>query len=75
MTATMKAAVIYKAGGPEVLEIESRPIPSPKNGEVLIRINAFGLNRSERFTRQYSAGSFTKGQVPSDSRHRSCWID
>jgi NADPH:quinone reductase-like Zn-dependent oxidoreductase len=52
MTATMKAAVIYKAGGPEVLEIESRPIPSPKDGEVLIRIKAFGLNRSELFTRQ-----------------------
>src|SRR6266851_5518270 len=52
MTATMKAAVIYKAGGPEVLEIESRPIPSPNNGEVLIRIKAFGLNRSELFTRQ-----------------------
>src|SRR5258707_6734854 len=52
MTATMKAAVIYKAGGPEVLEIESRPIPSPNNGEVLIRIKAFGLNRSEMFTRQ-----------------------
>jgi NADPH:quinone reductase-like Zn-dependent oxidoreductase len=48
----MKAAVIYKAGGPEALEIESRPIPSPKNGEVLIRIKAFGLNRSELFTRQ-----------------------
>jgi NADPH:quinone reductase-like Zn-dependent oxidoreductase len=52
MTATMKAAVIYKAGGPEVLEIESRPIPNPENGEVLIRIKAFGLNRSELFTRQ-----------------------
>jgi NADPH:quinone reductase-like Zn-dependent oxidoreductase len=52
MTATMKAAVIYKAGGPEVLEIESRPIPTPKNGQVLIRIKAFGLNRSELFTRQ-----------------------
>jgi NADPH:quinone reductase-like Zn-dependent oxidoreductase len=52
MTGTMKAAVIYKAGGPEVLEIESRPIPTPKIGEVLIRIKAFGLNRSELFTRQ-----------------------
>ena len=52
MTATMKAAVIYTAGGPEVLKIESRPIPIPKNGEVLIRIKAFGLNRSELFTRQ-----------------------
>ena len=49
---TMKAAVIYEAGGPEVLRIESRPIPTPQPGEVLIRVKAFGLNRSELFTRQ-----------------------
>ena len=49
---TMKAAVIYEAGGPEVLKIEDRPIPRPKSGEVLIRVKAFGLNRSELFTRQ-----------------------
>jgi NADPH:quinone reductase-like Zn-dependent oxidoreductase len=48
----MKAAVIYKAGGPEVLKIESRPIPTPQPGEVLIQVKAFGLNRSELFTRQ-----------------------
>ncbi|MFZ0276099.1 MAG: zinc-binding alcohol dehydrogenase family protein [Candidatus Sulfotelmatobacter sp.] len=50
--ATMKAAVIHQAGGPEVLKIENLPIPTPKNGEVLIRVKAFGLNRSELFTRQ-----------------------
>ena len=50
--ATMKAAVIYEAGGPEALKIESRSIPTPKRGEVLIRVKAFGLNRSELFTRQ-----------------------
>jgi NADPH:quinone reductase-like Zn-dependent oxidoreductase len=49
---TMKAAVIYEAGGPEVLKIESRPIPAPQPGEVRIRVKAFGLNRSELFTRQ-----------------------
>jgi len=48
----MQAAVIYEAGGPEVLKIESRPIPTPQSGEVLIRVKAFGLNRSEMFTRQ-----------------------
>jgi len=48
----MKAAVIHKAGGPEVLRIEERAIPVPKNGEVLIQVKAFGLNRSELFTRQ-----------------------
>ena len=48
----MKAAVIRQAGGPEVLKIESLPIPKPRSGEVLIRVKAFGLNRSELFTRQ-----------------------
>jgi len=49
---TMKAAVIHEPGGPEVIKIESRPVPIPKAGEVLIRVKAFGLNRSELFTRQ-----------------------
>jgi NADPH:quinone reductase-like Zn-dependent oxidoreductase len=48
----MKAAVIHEAGAPEALRLESRPIPIPKRGEVLIRVKAFGLNRSELFTRQ-----------------------
>jgi NADPH:quinone reductase-like Zn-dependent oxidoreductase len=49
---TMKAPVIHEAGGPEVLKIASLPIPTPKSGEVLIQVKAFGLNRSELFTRQ-----------------------
>jgi NADPH:quinone reductase-like Zn-dependent oxidoreductase len=52
MMTTMKAAVIHEAGGPEVLKIENLPIPTPQNGEVLIHVKAFGLNRSELFTRQ-----------------------
>ena len=48
----MKAAVVRAAGPPEVLRIESVPIPTPGAGEVLIRVKAFGLNRSEMFTRQ-----------------------
>ena len=49
---TMKAAVVHEPGGPQVILIEQRPIPVPQNGEVLIAIKAFGLNRSELFTRQ-----------------------
>jgi NADPH:quinone reductase-like Zn-dependent oxidoreductase len=49
---SMKAVVLHTAGGPEVLKLETRPIPVPKEGEVLIRVKAFGLNRSELFTRQ-----------------------
>jgi NADPH:quinone reductase-like Zn-dependent oxidoreductase len=50
--ATMNAAVIRTAGGPEVLKIESLPIPDPRKDQVLIRVKAFGINRSELFTRQ-----------------------
>jgi NADPH:quinone reductase-like Zn-dependent oxidoreductase len=49
---TMKAVVIHKAGGPEALVIEERPVPNAKLGWVLIQVKAFGLNRSELFTRQ-----------------------
>ena len=49
---SMKTTVIYQPGEPEVLKIESRPIPTPQAGEVLIRVKAIGLNRSELFTRQ-----------------------
>lgn len=49
---TMKAAVIHEAGGPEVLKVETRPVPEPRPGQVLIQVRAFGLNRSELFTRQ-----------------------
>ena len=49
---TMKAAVIRVAGPPEVLRVEDLPVPQPQPGHVLIRVRAFGINRSEMFTRQ-----------------------
>lgn len=52
----MRAIVISRAGGPEVLELVERPIPDPVDGEVLIKVRAFGLNRAELFTRQGDSG-------------------
>lgn len=48
----MKAVVVREGGPPEVLKVEEAPTPEPKEGWVLIRVKAFGLNRSEMFTGQ-----------------------
>ena len=48
----MKAIRVHRPGGPEVLQIEELPVPAPRAGWVRIRVCAFGLNRSELFTRQ-----------------------
>lgn len=48
----MKAAVVRRAGPPEVLEFADVPMPVPEPGSVLVRVKAFGLNRGELFTRQ-----------------------
>ena len=49
---TMKAVVIHQPGGPDVLKVETRPVPEPRPGQVLIKVKAFGINRSELFTRR-----------------------
>lgn len=49
---TMRAYVIEEAGGPEKLVLQDVPRPVAKDGWVLIRVRAFGLNRSEWFTRR-----------------------
>ena len=48
----MKAAVTTKAGDPQVIEIREVAVPNPQPGWVLIQVKAFGLNRSELFTRR-----------------------
>jgi NADPH2:quinone reductase len=40
----MKAIVIESTGGPEVLVYKDAPTPTPKAGEVLVRVEAIGLN-------------------------------
>src|SRR5579884_1527973 len=40
----MKAMVVSRVGGPEVLELREVPDPQPKAGEVLVRVEAVGIN-------------------------------
>jgi NADPH:quinone reductase-like Zn-dependent oxidoreductase len=49
---TMLAAVLRKPGGPEALQLSNIPVPTITPGQVLLRVRATGLNRSELFTRQ-----------------------
>src|SRR5207253_2808054 len=43
----MRAAVLDAPGPPEALRIRELPVPEPRPGWVLIRVEAFGLNGSE----------------------------
>mgnify|MGYP000058626678 FL=1 len=47
----MKAVVISKTGGPEVLEIKDIKLEDPKSGEVLIKNEAIGLNYIDTYHR------------------------
>jgi NADPH:quinone reductase-like Zn-dependent oxidoreductase len=64
MAATMKAVVLSAPGPVENLEIRDLPIPEPDAGWVRIRVEAFGLNRSELHTRLGLAEGVTFPRVP-----------
>ncbi|HAQ21808.1 MAG TPA: alcohol dehydrogenase [Prolixibacteraceae bacterium] len=53
----MKAVVLYKTCSPEELTISEVPVPEVKPGWVLIKVKAFGLNRSELMMREYEANA------------------
>ena len=64
---SMKAIVIYEAGGPEKLVYTEVPVPQVKPGWSLVRIKGRGVNHSEIFTRD--------GQSPSVSFPRILGIE
>jgi NADPH:quinone reductase len=47
----MRAIVMTRHGGPEVLETRELPDPVPDPDEVLIRVRAFGLNHADTYMR------------------------
>jgi len=48
----MKAIQIHATGGPEVLQMDELPIPHPGQGQVLIRVEAVGVNFIEIYFRK-----------------------
>jgi NADPH2:quinone reductase len=50
----MKAAVYYENGGPDVLKYEDVPDPAVKDGEVLLRIEAVGVQGGDLLHRMVS---------------------
>jgi len=48
----VKALVITRAGGPEVLSVVDRPRPEPQGDEILVRVAAAGVNRADIMQRE-----------------------
>ncbi len=46
----MKAVVVTRPGGPEVLEVRDVPEPQPRPGKVIVRVEAVGVNFADTMT-------------------------
>jgi NADPH:quinone reductase-like Zn-dependent oxidoreductase len=57
MNRTMRAAVLDQPGAVAHLQVRDVPVPEPRPGWVLIEVKAFGLNRSELYTRLGFSGA------------------
>lgn len=62
----MRAAVITRPGGPEVIEIQDVETPAPGADDVLIRVRASGLNRADIHQRKggYPAPPGSPADIP-----------
>jgi NADPH:quinone reductase len=52
LPSTMTAIAIRAPGGPEVLVPETRPVPAPRPGEILVKVAAAGVNRPDVMQRR-----------------------
>lgn len=52
LPATMTAIAVPTPGGPEALVPETRPVPAPGKGEILVKVAAAGVNRPDVMQRK-----------------------
>ncbi|MGP9819368.1 NAD(P)H-quinone oxidoreductase [Salinarimonas sp. NSM] len=48
----MRAVIAEGGGGPEVLTLVERPVPAPGPGEILVKVEAAGINRPDVIQRE-----------------------
>jgi NADPH2:quinone reductase len=52
----MRAVVVSRVGGPEVLEVQDVPAPRPKEGQLLVDVEAVGVNYRDVYERNGAYG-------------------
>src|SRR5512139_2439872 len=60
---TMRAAVIDKFGGPNVLHVARIPVPAPGQNEILVRVHAAGIGSWDPWLREGGMGGTRFPQV------------
>lgn len=56
----MKAIIVDKPGGPDVLQLVDIPAPIPGDGELLVRVQAGAVNRTDILARKGATSDFKK---------------
>ena len=67
MPDSMKVIIASPVGGPETLQLATRPLPQMKSEEVLIKVSAAGVNGADMKERQ------GKYPVPPGALGRQAW--
>jgi NADPH2:quinone reductase len=60
----MRAIVIEEKGGPEVLQLRDEPEPAPGEGELLVQVEAVGVNYRDVYEREGRGAAYGRAKVP-----------
>lgn len=60
----MRAIVIEEKGGPEVLQVRDEPEPAAGDGQLLVQVEAVGVNYRDVYEREGRGAAYGKAKVP-----------